>query len=181
MGRPWQTPATMSHTWAWHANDFQWKSAETMIRLLVQNASLGGNYLLNIGPYANGEIPSPSIRRLREIGGWLHSHGESIYGAHPLDEVPVPKWGRLTARTMENGERIVYAHVMDWSNESLPLPEELGRAVSATVLETGEPVVLSADGLSFQKPSGGLHPAVATIRLALEVSGSSVGTGPERH
>lgn len=169
MGRPWQTPATMYKSWAWHANDFNWKRSETMIQLLVQNASLGGNYLLNIGPYANGEIPAPSIRRLREIGAWLYAHGESIYGAHPLDEIPVPEWGRLTSRHTEEGLHIVYAHVKEWP-EALPvkLPAELGSAQSATVLETGEPVTLSEDGLSFEKPRGGLHPAVATIRLVMK-------------
>ena len=168
LGRPWQTPATMNHTWAWHANDFAWKPSERMIQLLVTNASLGGNYLLNIGPYANGEIPSPSIRRMREIGGWLTSHAESIYGAQPLDDVPAPKWGRLTMREGEGGERIVYAHVMDWPTGALKLPEALGRAKSATVLETGQPVSLTDGGASFLKPSGGVHPAVATIRLIME-------------
>jgi alpha-L-fucosidase len=169
MGRPWQTPATMRKSWAWHASDFNWKPSETITRLLVQNASLGGNLLLNIGPYANGEIPSPAIRRLREIGGWLHAHGESIYGAHPLDDVPVPEWGRLTRRKTADGTEIVYAHVMDWpEGRPVHLPSELGPAQSATVLETGESVILSEDGLSFVKPDGGLHPAVATIRMIME-------------
>lgn len=169
MGRPWQTPATMYKSWAWHANDFNWKSSDMMTQLLVQNASLGGNYLLNIGPYANGEIPAPSIRRLREIGAWLYAHGESIYGAYPLDDIPAPEWGRLTTRKTKDGERIVYAHVMEWPvGRPINLPAALGPALSATVLETGEPVNLSEDGLSFEKPSGGLHPAVATIRLIMK-------------
>ncbi|MFV0553816.1 MAG: alpha-L-fucosidase [Mangrovibacterium sp.] len=163
LGRPWQTPATMNHTWAWHAGDFNWKDSGRMIKLLATNVSLGGNYLLNIGPYADGRIPAPSLRRMREIGGWLVANGESIYGASPLDEITPPVWGRLTART-ENNQKIVYAHVMDWGEGTLEIPQELGKAKSASVLETGQEVDL-IDGAAFVKPKGALDPNVATIKL----------------
>ena len=166
LGRPWQTPATMNHTWAWHAHDFNWKSSEDLIRLLVANASFGGNYLLNIGPRADGTIPAPSIRRLREIGAWLEAHGEAIYGATPMDAVPTPQWGYLTGR-IEDGKQVLYAHVVDWQDETLALPCEMGPVACAIVLETGEPVPVGADGLSLCKPEGGLHPAVAVLKLTL--------------
>ncbi len=164
LGRPWQTPATMNHTWAWHANDFNWKPSAKMIKLLVSNVSLGGNYLLNIGPYADGRIPAPSLRRLREVGAWLIANGESIYGASSIDEIASPEWGRLTTR-IENNQTIVYAHVMDWRNGTLEIPEKLGKAKSATVLETGQQVELVKDGTAFIKPNGALDSNVATVKL----------------
>ena len=178
LGRPWQTPATMNHTWAWHANDFNWKSSSSMIRLLATNASLGGNYLLNIGPYAKGAIPVPAIRRMREIGGWLVANGESIYGAQALDDIPPPEWGRLTTRT-EGGKRIVYAHVMDWSKLTLELPAALPPATSATVLETGQPVELTDGGRSFHKPDGALDESVTVIRLVCTES-NAAGSGARK-
>jgi len=166
LGRPWQTPATMNHTWAWHARDFNWKSSGKLIQLLAANASYGGNYLLNIGPRADGTIPAPSIRRLREIGAWLAVHGEAIYGATPLDGVPKPDWGYLTGRG-ENGRQIVYAHVVDWQNGTLSLPAELCPIAHGSVLETGETLVVLDDQRSFRRPEGGLHPAVAVMELTL--------------
>jgi len=167
LGRPWQTPATMNHTWAWHSNDFQWKPTGTLINLLSTNASLGGNYLLNIGPYADGSIPTPAIRRLREIGAWLVPHGEAVYGAEAFDNIKAPQWGRLTKRT-EGGKQIVYAHVMNWNSDTLTLPKEVGTMASAKVLETGEPVTISQDGHSFSKPKGGIHPTNAVIKIILK-------------
>ncbi|MFV0507050.1 MAG: alpha-L-fucosidase [Bacteroidales bacterium] len=164
LGRPWQTPATMYKSWAWHANDFNWKSSEQMIKLLVTNASLGGNYLLNIGPYANGKFPAPALRRLREIGAWLVANGESIYGTSPIDEIEAPSWGRLCKRANTRGT-IIYAHVMDWENGTLAIPEKLGQAKSAMVLETGQKVELTQNGQAFIKPNGALDHNVATIKL----------------
>ncbi len=167
LGRPWQTPATMNHTWAWHSNDFNWKPSSKMIKFIVTNASLGGNYLLNIGPRSDGRIPAPSIRRMREIGGWLVANGEGIYGAEPLDDVPPPAWGRLTTRT-EDGKRIVYAHIMDWKTKTLELPKELGVAVKGNVLETGQPIVLADNGQAFDMPKGAIDPNITTVKFEMK-------------
>ena len=167
LGCPWQTPGTMCRSWAWHAHDFGWKSRGVLIRLLATNASLGGNYLLNIGPYASGAIPSPAIRRLRELGGWLAANGEAIYGTQPLDDVPPTKWGRLTARTLNDGTRVVYAMVMNKS-KVLDLPPALGAVKEASVLETGEPVKLLKDGRAFALPRGALDPDVAVFKLIMQ-------------
>lgn len=163
-GRPWQTPATMNHTWAWHAHDFNWKSSGEMIKLLVTNASLGGNYLLNIGPRADGTIPAPSIRRLREIGGWLVANGESVFGTQPIDDITPPEWGRLTMR-MQGKQKIVYAHVMKWENGTIDIPEALGKPKSATILETGQPLQLAKDGQAFMKPDSPIDGNVCTVKL----------------
>ena len=57
LDKPWQTPATMQNSWAYHSKDYNWKPASRMLRYLVSNTSMGGNYLLNIGPKADGTIP----------------------------------------------------------------------------------------------------------------------------
>jgi alpha-L-fucosidase len=99
LGMPWQTPATMNHSWGWHANDFSWKSSKAMIKLLAQNSSLGGNYLLNVGPKSDGTFPRPAIKRLREMGGWIAANGEAIYGMTPVSATPV-KGIRHTRRVL---------------------------------------------------------------------------------
>lgn len=107
--RPWQTPATMTHSWAWHANDFNWKSSKQMLEFLVNNCSKGGNYLLNIGPKADGTFPAPATRRLREMGAWLYANNEAIYGTSPV-QTEVDKGLYLTQKSI-NGQAYVYLTV----------------------------------------------------------------------
>jgi len=76
-GRDWETCMTMNNTWGFKSYDHNWKSTETLIRNLVDIASKGGNYLLNVGPTSLGEIPQPSIERLKEIGKWMKVNGSS--------------------------------------------------------------------------------------------------------
>jgi alpha-L-fucosidase len=104
----WETPATINDTWGFKSDDHHWKSPREMIHKLVDITSKGGNYLLNVGPTAEGVIPQPSIERLLAIGDWLKVNGESIYGTRPgpLQDLA---WGRTTARPGK-----VYLHVFDW-------------------------------------------------------------------
>ncbi len=67
-GVDWESCMTMNDTWGFRSDDHHWKSAETLIRNLIDIASKGGNYLLNVGPTAQGQIPAPSVERLVAIG-----------------------------------------------------------------------------------------------------------------
>ena len=107
-GVDWETCMTMNDTWGFKSYDNNWKSREDLLRKLVDIASKGGNFLLNVGPTAEGLIPGPSVERLAAIGEWMKVNSESIYGttASPLGEVP---WGRCTAKPGK-----LYLHVFDW-------------------------------------------------------------------
>ena len=82
----WETCMTMNDTWGFKKNDHNWKSAETLIWQLADVAAKGGNYLLNIGPTAEGEIPAESVERLKAIGAWTKINGEAIYGTSSRKE-----------------------------------------------------------------------------------------------
>jgi alpha-L-fucosidase len=101
----WETPQTLNTTWGYSKFDQEWKTPANVIQRLVEIVSKGGNYLLNIGPMADGTIPAPSVATLRKVGAWMEKNGESIYGtsACPLGEFP---WGRCTVK-----EQKVYLHV----------------------------------------------------------------------
>ena len=71
---------TMNNHWGYNKADQNWKSAATLIRNLIDCASKGGNYLLNVGPTSEGLIPGASVERLAEIGKWMKVNGEAIYG-----------------------------------------------------------------------------------------------------
>jgi alpha-L-fucosidase len=89
----WEVPATLNHTWGYRKDDHDWKSPGDVTFKLVDIVSKGGNYLLNVGPMADGVIPQPSQDVLRTVGRWLAKNGEAVYGAGPTpwgDELGEP-------------------------------------------------------------------------------------------
>ncbi|MEO9511262.1 MAG: alpha-L-fucosidase [Flavobacteriaceae bacterium] len=82
----WESCMTMNDTWGFKKNDHNWKSTEVLISDLVDVAAKGGNYLLNVGPTAEGIIPEPSVERLRKMGEWLKVNGEAIYETEKLEK-----------------------------------------------------------------------------------------------
>jgi alpha-L-fucosidase len=116
-GVDWESCMTMNDTWGYKYFDDNWKSDETLIRNLIDIVSKGGNFLLNVGPTAEGVIPEESVERLRAMGRWMDVNGRSIYGAEasPFES---PEWGRYT-----QDDKAVYVHVFDWpEDETLNVP-----------------------------------------------------------
>jgi alpha-L-fucosidase len=108
----WESCMTMNRHWGYNKHDQDWKSAETLIRNLIDCASKGGNYLLNVGPTSEGLIPGPSVERLAAIGRWMKVNHEAIYGteASPFNRTP---WGRCTKK-VSHGATTLYLHVFNW-------------------------------------------------------------------
>jgi len=124
-GRNWETCMTMNDTWGYKSKDNNWKSTKEILRTLIDIVSKGGNYLLNVGPTSEGLVPQPSIERLAEVGKWMKTNGESIYGttASPFSYLP---WGRCT----QKGNKL-YLHVFEWPKDgkiSVPLLNKISKA-----------------------------------------------------
>jgi alpha-L-fucosidase len=126
-GVDWESCMTMNDNWGYAANDSNWKSTKVLVRNLIDIASKGGNYLLNVGPTQLGTIPDPSTQRLKEIGRWMQRYGESIHGTHasPLAATP---WGRCTRKELAAGGQRLYLHVFDWPKDGQLAVSGLGTA-----------------------------------------------------
>jgi alpha-L-fucosidase len=112
-GVDWETCMTMNDHWGYNAADLNYKSSAQIIRTLVDVVSKGGNFLLNVGPTAEGEFPPESVTRLKEIGAWMRVHGKAIHGAvaGPFRDLP---WGRCTRKPLESGDTRLFLHIFDW-------------------------------------------------------------------
>ena len=177
-GQDWESCMTMNSHWGWNAADGSWKSSRELVRNLIDIASKGGNYLLNIGPRADGTFPPEAVQRLQEIGDWMQRNGEAIHGttASVFDALP---WGRCTVRAGQRTTKL-YLHVFDAPADGrLELPGLGNRIVRAHVLGAPERdiVVPAAAGADWappvlQLPAGPLDP-IATV-VVVELDGAPV-------
>ncbi len=168
LGRALEVNMTINKSWGYRADDLDWKSAQQLIRNLSDIASKDGNYLLNVGPTAEGEIPQPEIDRLLAIGRWLKVNGAAIYATrgglylNPLD------WGRTTFRTAPGGATTLFAHVWTWpADGKILLPGIRQAPRSGRLLANGTVVtaMVTADGLLVTLPGVAPDPDVSVAAL----------------
>ncbi len=116
----------MNGTWMYDKNFTSWITAETVVRDLTHIASMGGNYLLNVGPTPEGIIPKESVDVLLESGDWLKKYGESIYGTKS-SQWGQPEWGRITHKILPDGTTRLFLHVFDWPEDGRLVIDTLRR------------------------------------------------------
>jgi alpha-L-fucosidase len=127
-GKDWERCMTMNNNWGYNSHDNHWKSPEDLIRKLIDIASKGGNFLLNVGPTSEGVFPQPAIDRLEDIGSWMSKNSESIY-ATEASPFKVLSWGRCTQKSISEGTRL-YLHIFDWPANGKIVVSGLGNEVT---------------------------------------------------
>lgn len=122
---PLETCNTVNGNWGYAVTDTGYKSVSELVRYLVKTAGMGANLLLNVGPQPNGELPADAIDRLKGMGDWLNTYGETIYGTKEGD-FPAQSWGTSTRK----GDKL-YVHVMtpESTDITLPLTAKVKKAV----------------------------------------------------
>ncbi len=113
---PLETCETMNGMWGYKVEDQNYKSVQTLVRLLVGAAGKGANLLLNIGPQPSGELPQAATERLQGMGEWMRQWGHTIRKTTAGEIAP--------SETMVSTRRgdTLFIHLMDYPSQQLSLP-----------------------------------------------------------
>ena len=157
-GTDWETCMTLNDNWGYAAHDVRWKTTEDVLQKLIDIASKGGNYLLNIGPKADGTFPTESINCLKEVGSWMKVNSEAIYGTIPSPFVSQLDWGRATRKEVD-GKQLLYLHVFTqyWPKDGKLLVPDFGSGIKRAYLlidakKTSLPIDEMGDNHIFSLP-----------------------------
>lgn len=85
INKQWETVGTTNNSWGFKPYDDDWKSTKELLYYFIDIISKGGNYLLNIGPDGNGNVPQESARHLTEMGQWVSTNSDAIFGTTRWD------------------------------------------------------------------------------------------------
>ncbi len=185
-GRDWEACMTMNDSWGYMLNDNKFKSTDLMLRDMIDIASKGGNFLLNIGPDAQGKVPAPEIERLQQMGAWLKVNGDAIYGTsatlfgaeagtYSTTEKDaqgkpkfIPSWDWRSTTTKDK----IYIELLKWPDGTFHLPKTSRTITGAYLLadKTQKPLKLTptADGTDVALPAKALDPVATVLVLRTE-------------
>jgi alpha-L-fucosidase len=164
-GKSWEACMTMNDSWGYHKNDDDWKSPKTVVRNLITCARQGGNYLINIGPKADGSIPEESVRIMSTVGQWMDKSGSALYGAEPCSV------SRSNYCSFTRKGNTLFVHAYFWPGEVLAISGLLPKVKSAKFLVGNKPVKFVQDDFRVRLMGLPLNPPdnpVTTFALECE-------------
>jgi alpha-L-fucosidase len=170
LAMPWEMAGTTNSSWGYRKNDHEWRSPKMILSSLIACASRGGNYLLNVGPMPNGEIPHEAVDSLKVAGDWLKKYGESVYDTKPS---PFPwnyNWGYVTQKPNK-----LYLNITDWPlNNQVNLNGLLTKINSVHVLGDSKLLKYSQDGRFLNIDLSGVEKNELVTTLVVEYSDAAL-------
>ena len=173
MDHPWQEDRGIGHSYGYNRNETidDYDSSDELIRMLSRVCGNGGNYLLDVGPTADGRLPVIMQERLLQIGEWLRVNGDAIYGSQGSPFRPRKfEWGTCTYKPGK-----IFVHV--WGNRSgtIDLPGLTNKTKSAYLLGDKSNAIKTRryeNGVTIQLPDDLPDDAVSII--VVEIEGDAV-------
>jgi alpha-L-fucosidase len=158
----WEGCQTFSGSWGYHRDEASWKSTKTLLWLLIDSVSKGGNLLLNVGPNGRGEFDERAMERLEGIGRWMRVNSRSIYGCTEARYTPPPD----CRYTYNPKLKRLYLHVMNWPIRNIRLPGLHGKVKYAQFLHDASEIAVT-EGKFEQIQTEGMNMEEKTVRLDL--------------
>lgn len=166
VGVDWETCMNIGSSWGYKSYEKNWKDSRVLIQNLITIAARGGNYLLNIGPDANGNVPTEAVTRLNDVGEWMKTYGDAIYGSQ---RSPIhPEWGQIT-RKDNNKTSDLYLCVFDWPKDGKLVLDANYKVKGASMLHDGSRLKVSRkDGkITIDVPTNTPNDIASIIKLEL--------------
>lgn len=132
--RWWETCMTIGDSWGFRKRDTDFKSVDTILKMLVDCMSMGGNLLLDIGPRADGTIPEEQAAVLKELGRWIAKHEEAVYPTR----AGIPSGHVQAYTTLNQAGDILYVYLPYAPNETLEIKGLKSVIKRVRVVGTGE-------------------------------------------
>ncbi|MFD3403823.1 alpha-L-fucosidase [Kribbella sp. NPDC058693] len=161
----WEACQTLNGSWGYDRDNLDWKSPETLVKMLVDSVSKDGNLLLNVGPTGRGEFDPRALATLASIGEWMRLHERSIRGARPSEYTPP-----TDARYTQKGDRL-YLHLFSWPMGHVHLPGLGGKVKYAQLLNDASEIkrVPNDPNQTAQNTRmGGVSPDTLTLKLPIQ-------------
>ena len=159
MAYPFQTESCIA---VWHYKTGQeYKDAKSIIKSLMENVCRNGTMLLDLTQHGRGDLDPEVIRIAKDIGAWLKSNGEAVYGSRPFEV-----YGENGVRYTRN-EGYVYATLLDWNGDPITLKslyaggptlgkvskvELLGSSLAMNFVQDENGLTITPDGLAQSLP-----------------------------
>ncbi|WP_211749763.1 alpha-L-fucosidase [Paenibacillus sp. Marseille-Q4541] len=139
MDVPWESCITLGSAFSFRYED-TYKSLREVVHILLEIVAKGGNLALNIAPQPDGRLPKGAVQTLKELGTWMETYSEAIYGTR----ICAPYFGAGFAFTCK-GNSVYAAHLYEDENVSihadLLIPYTDKQIHRVTLLSTGEELV----------------------------------------
>lgn len=137
--RAWESCMTLNDSWGFNRGDDNWKPPKTVVRNLVTCAHDAGNYLLNIGPRADGSIPEESVRIFSSTGKWLERNGATIYQSEKCQP------GKSNIASFTRKGNTLYMHVYYWPGDPVSVGGLRNKVKSVRLFASGQEVKFDQD------------------------------------
>lgn len=185
---PWETGSSITESYGYKINASEYKTAEEIIRKLIQVVANGGNYLLNIGPKGDGTIPERDRAILTEVGNWTKPNAEAIFGTRRTpyfgDTAFTPDWGTCTRKGAT-----LYLFLTNWPKDGkvvVPLVQNKIKRISFVADAARKPLPHTSsqdangnDTIVIDVP--GQPPQKTMTVIAVEGEGDRLQLAPFRH
>lgn len=131
---PWEFCVTVNDSWGYQVQDHNHKSVRQIVRMFAETIGMGGNMLLDVGPYEDGSLQPEQVDRLKGLGAWIRKHSEAVYGT----VAGLPAGHFYGASTLSKDHKTLYLFFFDRPVDQIAVKGIRNPVVSCTVLGTGD-------------------------------------------